>query len=82
MCGQIKSYCCSMKYYAVDFYLVISALIPTREYLTNVSDIVLSPSNNSFPKFGDMAPSYRIPSAILLKMIDREGIIYVRTQCF
>jgi len=62
-----------MKYYAVDFSLVISALIPTREYLTNISDIVLSPSKSSFPKFGELAPSYRIPSAILLKMIDGEG---------
>ena len=56
----------------VMFYLVISVLIPTREYLDDVKFI--SSSNTAFASFGDMAPSYSIPSAVILSRIDEEGM--------
>ena len=56
---------------------MISALVPTHEYLKNISDIEFGPSNTSnnfVAKFGDMVPSYKIPSAVILKRIE-EGMI-------
>jgi len=49
-----------------NFYAVILIMIPTHEYLMNIGAIPSNSSDNLFVKFGDKAPSYRIPSVVIL----------------